>query len=136
MTKELSIALALSAGLLASSFTAQAEGKELKGAAYEKPTKLEVIVIESSPASLEGSAKRGMTSYATCAGCHGSNGEGRVGPALSTLVTEKDVSEKLKAYRDGLVDTPMASMMTPMAQSLSDQDIADLSSYIVTLKNI
>lgn len=129
MTKKLSLALAL-AGLL-SSFTTQAG--LLTEPVHDAPSKLEIVVVESTV--LVGSTEKGMATFGTCAGCHGLNGEGSIGPALKAL-TKEETSEKLNNYRDGLITNPMAAMMTPIAQSLSDQDIADLSSYIATLKKI
>ncbi|TDO15228.1 MULTISPECIES: c-type cytochrome [Halomonas] len=40
----------------------------------------------------------------------------------------------LKAYRAGERGGGMSMMMTPQAQALSDQDIADIAAYYASLK--
>jgi cytochrome c len=67
--------------------------------------------------------------YATCAGCHGANGEGGLGPKL-TGQTQEYVTDKLIQYRSGEQIGPMTAVMAPMAMTLTDEDIANLSAYI------
>ncbi|MDX1795330.1 MAG: c-type cytochrome [Hydrogenovibrio sp.] len=74
-------------------------------------------------------ANDGATLYATCAGCHGSNGEGGVGPKLQGQ-TEDELVSKLMMYKAGKERGPMSAMMIPNAQQLSDEDIKAVSKYI------
>ncbi|MFZ5466141.1 MAG: c-type cytochrome [Pseudomonadota bacterium] len=77
-----------------------------------------------------GDAAAGAAKYATCAACHGANGEGSGAfPKLAGL-SASDAEGKLKKYRAGEQVGPMTSMMAPNAASLSDADIANLAAHI------
>lgn len=79
-----------------------------------------------------GNAAAGAAKYATCAACHGANGEGSGAfPKLAGL-SASDVEGKLKKYRAGEQLGPMTSMMAPNAASLSDADIANLAAHIAS----
>ena len=68
---------------------------------------------------------------ARCAGCHGADGLG-VGtfPALAG----KDADYLAKALRDFKSGTRVNPMMSTIAKSLSDQDIAELAAHYASLK--
>ncbi|HID00173.1 MAG TPA: c-type cytochrome [Piscirickettsiaceae bacterium] len=74
-----------------------------------------------------------MYNSSSCAGCHGANGEGGVGPKLIGLSAEK-AKQLLTDYKAGKQLGPMTSMMAPMAAGLSDSDIDNLAAFIATLK--
>ena len=81
-------------------------------------------------AAAAGDAAAGKAKYATCAACHGANGEGSGAfPKLAGL-SAADAEGKLKKYRAGEQVGPMTSMMAPNAASLSDADIANLAAHI------
>ena len=81
-----------------------------------------------------GNADAGKQTFeSTCVGCHGANGEGGVGPKLAGQSAE-DIAAKLHKYKAGEQVGPMTSMMAPMAQGLSDDDIKNIAAYIATLK--
>jgi cytochrome c553 len=83
-------------------------------------------------AAAAGDAAAGQAKYATCAACHGANGEGSGAfPKLAGL-SAADAESKLKKYRAGEQVGPMTSMMAPNAASLSDADIANLAAHIAT----
>ncbi len=87
----------------------------------------------AAAAPAAGDPAAGKAKFATCAACHGANGEGSgIFPKLAGL-SAADVEAKLKQYRAGEQVGPMTSMMAPNAANLSDADIADLSAYIATL---
>ncbi|VAW47021.1 hypothetical protein MNBD_GAMMA03-1201 [hydrothermal vent metagenome] len=75
----------------------------------------------------------GAKVYASCAGCHGGNAEGGVGPTLNSQTAEA-VSDKLNRYKAGEQLGPMTGMMTPIAKGLSDAEIKAVSEYVITLK--
>lgn len=81
-----------------------------------------------------GDAAAGKAIYgSSCAGCHGANGEGGVGPKLAGQ-SAKDIADKMHKYKAGEQVGPMTSMMAPMAAGLSDADIENIAAFIATLK--
>ncbi len=82
-----------------------------------------------------GDAAKGQELFnsSSCAGCHGANGEGGVGPKLAGQSAD-DIKAKLHKYKAGEQVGPMTSMMAPMAAGLSDADIDNIAAYIATLK--
>ena len=98
-----------------------------------------------APASLThkggGDAARGKALYATCAACHGANGQGN--PALKgpnlTLQQDWYVVRQLKNFKEGIRGSDpkdvQGMQMRPMASMLADeQAMKDVAAYIVTLK--
>jgi cytochrome c553 len=67
-----------------------------------------------------------------CVACHGSAGEGGVGPALQGKGVAY-ISQALTAYAAGETLGPQSALMWGQAAGLSDQDIQDLAEYISTL---
>lgn len=67
----------------------------------------------------------------TCAGCHGTAGISAV-PVYPNLAGQKAqyLEKQLKAFRDG---SRRDSIMSPMAKSLSDEDIAELAEFYESL---
>ena len=86
----------------------------------------EVFVVDTNDI-LPGAAK-----YAACGACHGSNGMGGVGPMLRGRDVEY-LTAKLNAYRAGETVGSQSNLMWANAGGLSDQDIQELSEYIVSL---
>lgn len=86
-----------------------------------------------------GDAAAGKTKYATCAACHGADGQGNGGafPNLTKL-NSADAAAILTAFKKGDMDYlkkhdlggARYSTMAPQAAGLSDTDIADLAAYI------
>ncbi len=74
-----------------------------------------------------GDAAAGKAVYVQCAGCHGQNAEGGVGPALagSPIVANADQFDKI-------VKEGTSGGMPPFAQ-LSDEEIADVRAYLSSL---
>jgi len=78
-----------------------------------------------------GDAAAGKLKAATCAACHGA--EGISGTDIwPNLAGQKAgyLIKSMKAFRDGDRKDPM---MSPMATSLSDDDIANLAAYFSSL---
>jgi cytochrome c553 len=78
-----------------------------------------------------GDAQAGKAKTAGCAGCHGVNGEG-VGqfPPLAGW-SETQIVDALQELKSGKLIDPV---MNPMANMLSDQDMADIGAYYASLK--
>lgn len=71
------------------------------------------------------------TLYArVCAACHGETAEG-VGdfPSLAKL-SHADIDARLRAYRAGETVGPKSALMKPIAEPLSDTQIANLATYL------
>ncbi|MEF3192956.1 MAG: c-type cytochrome, partial [Halothiobacillaceae bacterium] len=86
-----------------------------------------------APVAAAGDAAAGKAKFATCAACHGANGEGAGAfPKLAGL-SAADVETKLKKYRAGEQVGPQTALMAPNAAALSDAEIANLAAYIATL---
>lgn len=81
-------------------------------------------------AQAAGDAEAGAGKNAVCVACHGSDGKGTspIYPNLNGQHAEY-LESSLKAYRAGERGGGMSMVMTPMAASLSDEDIADLAAY-------
>lgn len=98
--------------------------------AAEAPAAVAAPAAAPTPAVASGDAAAGAVKYASCAACHGANGEGAGAfPKLAGL-SAADVETKLKKYRAGEQVGPMTSMMAPNAAGLSDADITNLAAHI------
>ena len=76
-------------------------------------------------------AQAGKAKAATCAGCHGANGEGvPPNPVLAGMPEAKFV-QAMKDYKSGKRPNPV---MKSFADPLSDQDLANLAAYYASLK--
>ena len=78
-------------------------------------------------------AAAGKTKYATCAACHGAQGQGGAGPKLAGQKAEVIV-KKLTAYKNKQQVGPQSQLMWGMAGGLSPADINNLAAYTATLK--
>ena len=76
--------------------------------------------------------KAGQGKSRACAACHGQTGMSTL-PDAPNLAGQPEIylSEQLKAYRSG---KRVHEVMSLMAKSLSDDDIADLSSWYASIK--
>ncbi len=73
----------------------------------------------------------GKAAAVQCQACHGKDGIG-ITPQTPNLAGQKELylSNQLVAYRSG---TRKNSIMSPLAQPLSDEDIANLAAYFASL---
>lgn len=73
----------------------------------------------------------GKEKAAACAACHGANGISN-NPAWPNLAGQKEkyLQIQLEAFRSGSRTNPM---MSPLAKSLSDEEIANLAAYFSSL---
>jgi cytochrome c553 len=78
-----------------------------------------------------GDPEAGKAKAATCAGCHGANGEGVApNPPLAGL-SEDQIVQALQDYKSGKRANPL---MKSLAGTLSDQDMANIGAYYASLK--
>jgi cytochrome c553 len=78
----------------------------------------------------EGSVEAGQAKAATCVACHGVGGNS-VNPQWPSLAGQHRpyIVKQLKAFKTGSRQDPL---MTPMATTLSEQDMEDLAAYYAT----
>jgi cytochrome c553 len=87
-------------------------------------------LLATGQALADGDANAGQEKSATCAGCHGANGEGMdPNPPIAGMDVES-FTAAINAYKSGEREEPMMGML---AAPLSDQDIADLAAYYASL---
>ncbi|MHA0041376.1 c-type cytochrome [Deinococcus sp. PEB2-63] len=92
----------------------------------------------AAAAETQGDAVAGEKSYAvSCAGCHGANGQGVVGPSLVAANGPKDwtLAQFTTALREGKApEKELAATMPRFSDAqLTDSDIANVQAYIKTL---
>jgi len=109
---------------------APAPAAEVVAKVEEKVAEVTAVVKEEVAAV---AAPSGEKAYATCVGCHGSSGEGGVGPRLNNQTVD-DIVAKLEKYKAGEQLGPMTAMMAPMATGLSTEDMKAIAEYVTTLK--
>ncbi|ALW87633.1 c-type cytochrome [Deinococcus actinosclerus] len=85
-----------------------------------------------------GDAQAGQTVFAgNCAGCHGANGQGQIGPSLVTADGPKSwtLAQFTTTLREGKTpDRELSATMPRFGEAqISDTQIADLQAYIKTL---
>lgn len=93
------------------------------------------VALMCSNAAAEGDAAAGDARYhETCHACHGPAGKGASSyPKVSGNPVEY-TREKLIAYRSGTKFGPNSALMIMMAKPLSDEEIENLSVYLVDAK--
>ena len=79
----------------------------------------QIALAAASPAAL------GEKYYGQCIACHGSRGEGGIGPMLAGQAST-DIVAKLTAYRAGEERGAQSAMMYPVAKPMTDADIENL----------
>lgn len=99
---------------------------ESGGSIADVETAKQVAMAAASPEAL------GQKYYGQCVACHGNEGGGGIGPMLAGQSAD-DLIGKLTAYRAGEQRGAQSALMWPVAKPMSDKDIANLATYIVTL---
>jgi mono/diheme cytochrome c family protein len=107
------------------------------GTEQANPAGTEAATASDSAAG--GDAAKGKATFASasCAGCHGANGGGGIGPNLGNADGPKawTLAQFTTSLRNG--QSPAGPLKSPMPQfgttQLSDGDIADIHAYIKTL---
>ena len=75
---------------------------------------------------------KGTKLYAGCIACHGTGGEGGIGPSFTERSVDY-ISAALIQYKNKEERGPQSVLMYAQAAALSDSDIQELSEYIITL---
>lgn len=94
---------------------------------------LTAVLCSLSIAGQAQDAAAGKTKYATCAACHGAQGQGGVGAKLQGQKAEAIV-QKLTAYKNKEQRGAQSALMWAQAGQLSAADIANIAAYTATLK--
>lgn len=84
-------------------------------------------LLGSLSASADGDAAAGQTKATPCIACHGANGNS-ANPQWPNLAGQHQqyIVKQLQAFKSGARKDPL---MSPMAMTLSDEDMADLAAY-------
>ena len=90
-----------------------------------------ILLLVTGTAYAAGDAAAGKAKAASCAGCHGANGQGvPPNPAL----TGKSEAQLVQAMQDYKSGKRANAVMKAMTAALSDQDMANLAAYYASLK--
>ncbi len=97
--------------------------------------------VEAQPLEIDltkthwGDAKAGAAKAATCAACHGADGN-PAAPIYPRLAGqgERYIAQQLALFATGQRTTGMAAVMMPFAQTLSSQDMRDVGAYFASQK--
>ncbi|MFZ5792817.1 MAG: c-type cytochrome [Pseudomonadota bacterium] len=90
------------------------------------------LLATAAQAAAAGDPALGRQKAALCRACHGIDGVARV-PNAATIAGETEfyLTKQLKAFRAGERKDPQMSIV---AQSLSDEDIANLAAWFSSIK--
>lgn len=95
---------------------------------------LSLAVAAGAPAWAGGNAEAGKAKSATCAGCHGPDGNSPA-PSFPKLAGQHEdyMHQALKDYKSGKRKNPI---MSGQVASLSDQDMQDLAAFFAKQKGL
>lgn len=135
----LAACLALAAALpLAAAVTAQVPAQQETAPATTESAPANAVVPAAAPAApqvLVGNVQNGRTLSYTCQGCHGLTGYKNAYPTYHVPriggQSAEYLTQALTEYKKGNRKHPT---MQAQSESFSDQDIADLSAYLSSLK--
>lgn len=90
------------------------------------------VIMLTATGTMAADIAAGKKKASSCAACHGANGISN-NDAWPNLAGQKKgyLIKALKDFRDGKRSNPM---MSPMAKSLSDEDIENLAAYYSSLE--
>ncbi len=134
----LAACLALAAALTAAAVTAQVPSSAETAPTAAIPSSTAAAPAPAAPAApqvLTGNAENGRSLAYTCQGCHGVTGYKNAYPSFHVPriggQSAEYLNQALIEYKKGNRKHPT---MQAQAQSFSEQDIADISAYLSSLK--
>lgn len=114
--------------------TVFAVGLALMPMAASSGTTTEAETETEATAAVQGDVEAGQKLYKkTCRGCHGPTAKGLASYPTLRGQTAEYLVDKLERYRAGEKFGPNTALMAPNARKLSDEDIIDISAFIVSL---
>ena len=135
---QLAACLALAAALPLAAVTAQTPAQQEAVPATTESAPANAVVPAAAPTApqvLVGNAQSGRTLSYTCQGCHGLTGYKNAYPSYHVPriggQSAEYLTQALTEYKKGNRKHPT---MQAQSESFSDQDIADLSAYLSSLK--
>lgn len=133
MKRQLPIAASLALILAASAVTAQDAAAPATDTAASAPVAADAATPAAAASS--GDATRGKGLTYTCRGCHGVTGYKNAYPSYHVPKlggqSQTYLNNALKEYREGKRKHPT---MQAQAESFSEQDIADITAYLSSIK--
>jgi len=90
-----------------------------------------ILLVTIGAAQAAGDVAAGKAKSASCAACHGANGQGVPPNPKLTGKSEADFVQAMQDYKSGKRANPV---MKGMAAALTDQDMANLAAYYASLK--
>ena len=93
-----------------------------------------VLTLAAAKAEAKAAAspvELGKATYTGCIACHGSGGEGGVGPALAGQ-TGTVIYDKLVQYKNGETRGSQSALMWSQSATLSDDDMKNVAAYVET----
>jgi cytochrome c553 len=131
----LAACLALAAALSAVVVTAQTPAPTAAAPAEPATAPTTAAPAPAAPVAPVGNAQTGRTLAYTCQGCHGVTGYKNAYPSFHVPriggQSAEYLTQALTEYKKGNRKHPT---MQAQAQSFSDQDIADISAYLSSVK--
>ena len=131
----LAACLALAAALTAAAVTAQVPSSAETAPTAAIPSSTAAAPAPAAPQVLTGNAENGRSLAYTCQGCHGVTGYKNAYPSFHVPriggQSAEYLNQALIEYKKGNRKHPT---MQAQAQSFSEQDIADISAYLSSLK--
>lgn len=87
-------------------------------------------IVQAESAVADGNSSAGKEKSASCAGCHGEDGNSMM-PTFPKLAQQNTayLVRQLAAFKDGSRNAPA---MAPMALALSETDMADIAAYFAS----
>lgn len=89
------------------------------------------LLLFASPGLLAADLAAGKEKAATCAGCHGANGRA-ANPQWPNLAGQNK-EYLIKQLKDFKAGNRKNDLMSPMAQSLSDEDVENVAAWFSSL---
>lgn len=95
---------------------------------------LSIALVAGAPALAGGNAEAGKAKSATCAGCHGPDGNSPAASFPKLAGQHEDyLYQSLKDYKNGKRKNPI---MAGLVAGLSDQDMQDLAAFFARQKGL